>query len=172
MITTSSVILAPQSGLAGIDFLWIPTELARNTDLDWTVKILIALAGTTAHKTTGYKGLLASDQELANFLQLSSPRQVQKVIQRGISSSLLARDQQFKQRLLTSQTQDRHTTGIKVFRDLIEHSEMPWPQKALYSLIASMAKGQQKRCFPSNRWVGNALGLSPIYVRKLTCPHS
>ena len=166
MTTTSSAIVPPQSGLAGIEFLWIPTELAQKPEIDWTVKILIALAGTTTQKTTGYKGLLALDQELAKFLQLSSPRQVQKVIQRGISSGLLEREQ-FKQRLLTSQTQDRHTTGIKISRDLIEHTSLSWPQKALYSLIASMTQGQQKRCFASNRWLGEALGFSPIHVRKL-----
>jgi len=149
-----------------LEFLWIPTELARKPEIDWTVKPLIALAGTAAEKTTGFKGIVATDQELAKFLQLSSPRQVQKVIQRGINTRWLAR-QQLKQRLLHASISRRCTTGIKIPRNVIDSPSLTWPKKALYSLIAGIAKGRKHQCFASNAWLGKALGLSACYVREL-----
>ena len=155
----------PSYGI-NLEFLWIATELAQQPAIDWTVKPLIALVGTAAEKTTGYRGLVATDRELAKFLQLSSPRQVQKAIQRGISSGLLFREQ-LKQRLLSASISRLYTTGIKIPRTIIESSSLPWPKKALYSLIAGIAKGRKHQCFASNAWLGKALGLSPCYVREL-----
>lgn len=149
-----------------IDFLWVPTEVASKTEFDWTVKILIAAAGMGMEKAAGYQGLLATDQELADFLGLSSTRQVQKVIQRGINTSYLWRDGT-KQRYLCGAIPKKATTGIKIPRKIIDHPNLTWPKKALYSLVAGMTKGKQGRCFASNAWFGKALGLSAIHIRKL-----
>ena len=172
--TTTTDAIAEAQEAAGeavginIEFLWVPTELAqeKRPGLDWKVKILVALAGIGARKAAGYKGQLATDQELADFLGLSSPRQVQKVIQRGMVAGLLMR-QGMKERYLCGDTPAKCTTGIRIPRNVLDHPTMTWPQKALYSLVAGMNKGKQAQCYASNAWFGRYLGLSEIYIQKL-----
>jgi hypothetical protein len=155
-------------GGINIDFLWVSSEIAseRLPGLDWTAKILVSLAGMGARKAAGYQGLIATDEELADFLKLSSKQQVQKVIQRGISAGLLERHS-MKRRILRGLIPRTCTTGIKIPKAVLEHETLTWPKKALYSLVAGMGKGKQRCCFASNEWLGKALGLSASHVRTL-----
>jgi DNA-binding MarR family transcriptional regulator len=118
------------------DMLWVPGDLAARRDLDWTVKILVALAKSYSDNT-GH-GLLLDNRQLAKFLGVK-PQAVLRAIRRAEAQGLIKRSGK-KRRVIRASKRSVTRSGIGITRRLLSARDLDWPERALLGLIASLSK--------------------------------